>query len=265
MKKHDGWKKTVAFVLSLALVAGAMPANVGGFLTKSVGIVAHAEEQCETLDTNTYQDTYRGKNVTVTPEHSGDGDGFFLSKWVDYENPEDSTENSATITVAKDYKITKLELVRGCYDGTPVISSDTAERTQNGETFIFTNVNASSVTVSCLWDEVCQIKQVKVYYDYSKTDISDATVTLKADNTVASVTVGGDKITDLSEFDITYGTDDSHTATTPPTIIGSYFAYVTAKDTNKDYRGTAKSAEFAVTKSTVKTADEFKAAVNKGG
>ena len=98
-----------------------------------------------------------------------------------------------------------------------------------------------------------------------KNDISGAAVALNADNTVASITIGDETITDLTDFDITYGTDNSHTATTPPTIIGSYFAYVTAKDTNKDYRGTAKSAEFAVTKSTVKTADEFKAAVNKGG
>ena len=262
--KHKGWKKVAAFVLALALVVGNLPANVGGGgLFGGTAIVASAEEQCETLDTNNSQYTYSGTNVTVTPESPGDDDGFMLSKWV-YENPEDSTEDSATITVAEDYKITKLELVRGFYDGTPVISSDTAEMTQNGETFIFTNVNASSVTVSCSQDNCCQIKQVKVYYDYSKTDISDATVTLKADNTVASVTVGGDKITDLSKFDITYGTDDSHTAATPPTIIGSYFAYVTAKDTNKDYRGTAKSAEFKITKSTVKTAEEFKAAVNKG-
>ena len=43
MKKHNGWKKTAAFVLSLALVAGAMPANVGGFLTGSTGIVAKAD------------------------------------------------------------------------------------------------------------------------------------------------------------------------------------------------------------------------------
>ncbi len=78
------------------------------------------------------------------------------------------------------------------------------------------------------------------------TNLSAATVTLGADNTVSSITVGGNEITDLSEFDITYGTDDSHTATTPPTEYGTYYAYVTAKVTSEDYTGTAKSAAFVV-------------------
>ena len=41
--KGKTWRKAAAFVLSLTLVAGMMPANVGGFLTGSVGIVASAE------------------------------------------------------------------------------------------------------------------------------------------------------------------------------------------------------------------------------
>lgn len=45
MKKTNNktWKRIAAGALSLALVAGAMPANVGGFLTGGNGIVAHAE------------------------------------------------------------------------------------------------------------------------------------------------------------------------------------------------------------------------------
>ena len=42
---RNTWKKTAAFVLSLALVAGSLPANVGGFLTGSTGIVANAETE----------------------------------------------------------------------------------------------------------------------------------------------------------------------------------------------------------------------------
>ena len=45
MKKHKGWKKTIAFVMALTLVAGSLPANVGGFLTGSTGIVANAEAE----------------------------------------------------------------------------------------------------------------------------------------------------------------------------------------------------------------------------
>ena len=77
-------------------------------------------------------------------------------------------------------------------------------------------------------------------------DLSNATVTLGADNTVSSVTVGGNEITDLSEFDITYGTDESHTATEPPTEDGTYYAYVTAKTESENYTGTAKSEAFTV-------------------
>ena len=40
---NNTWKRIAAGALSLALVAGAMPANVGGFLTGGNGIVAHAE------------------------------------------------------------------------------------------------------------------------------------------------------------------------------------------------------------------------------
>ena len=45
MKKHKGWKKTIAFVMALTLVVGSLPANVGGFLTGSTGIVANAEAE----------------------------------------------------------------------------------------------------------------------------------------------------------------------------------------------------------------------------
>ena len=46
MKKsrNNAWKRVAAGALSLALVAGIMPANVGGFLTGGNGIVAHAED-----------------------------------------------------------------------------------------------------------------------------------------------------------------------------------------------------------------------------
>ncbi len=42
-KTKNMYKRVAAGALSMALVAGAMPANVGGFLTGGKGIVAHAE------------------------------------------------------------------------------------------------------------------------------------------------------------------------------------------------------------------------------
>lgn len=41
--KNNGWKRIAAGALSMALVAGALPANVGGILTTGSGIVAHAD------------------------------------------------------------------------------------------------------------------------------------------------------------------------------------------------------------------------------
>ncbi|WP_295084428.1 hypothetical protein [Ruminococcus sp.] len=42
--KNSAWKRVAAGALSMALVAGAMPANVGGLLTGGNAIVAHAAE-----------------------------------------------------------------------------------------------------------------------------------------------------------------------------------------------------------------------------
>ncbi|MBE6864471.1 MAG: LPXTG cell wall anchor domain-containing protein [Ruminococcus flavefaciens] len=64
--KHT-WKKTTAFVMALALVAGFAPANVGGFLTGGTAIVASAAEEVTepaavgaTVERNglTYYNTY---------------------------------------------------------------------------------------------------------------------------------------------------------------------------------------------------------------
>ena len=93
-----------------------------------------------------------------------------------------------------------------------------------------------------------QTSSSHAYSTAASTSIDSATVNLASDNSVASLSIGNDTVTDLSGFDITYGTDDSHTATTVPTEAGTYYAYVTAKDSNTAYTGTAKSAAFTVSK-----------------
>ncbi len=64
--KHT-WKKTTAFIMAMALVAGFAPANVGGFLTGGTAIVASAAEQ-EPADHETI--TYDG--VTYYNTHVDD-------------------------------------------------------------------------------------------------------------------------------------------------------------------------------------------------
>lgn len=64
---RNSWKKTTAFIMALALVAGFAPANVGGFLTGGTTIVASAAEEVTepaavgaTVERNglTYYNTY---------------------------------------------------------------------------------------------------------------------------------------------------------------------------------------------------------------
>ena len=122
-------------------------------------------------------------------------------------------------------------------------SSDTSVATVNNG--VVTPVAAGTATISATstWDST---KSADCTVTVTATDISTATVNLAADNSVESIKVGDDTITDLSGFDITYGTDESHTATAVPTEAGTYYAYVTPKDTNTAYTGTAKSAAFTV-------------------
>ncbi|WP_037272073.1 hypothetical protein, partial [Ruminococcus flavefaciens] len=51
-KKNNTFKRVAAGALSMALVAGALPANVGGFLTGGKGIVAHAETAYTAAETH---------------------------------------------------------------------------------------------------------------------------------------------------------------------------------------------------------------------
>ena len=65
MKKSNNntWKRIAAGALSLALVAGALPANVGGLLTGGKGIDAHAE-----LPTSNTSGSTLSGNVGIAPE-----------------------------------------------------------------------------------------------------------------------------------------------------------------------------------------------------
>ena len=117
--------------------------------------------------------------------------------------------------------------------------------TKDGNTLKWNGTPSNSVSLSGSGLSLEGVSSINFVIEMPA-DLSNATVTLGADNTVSSVTVGGNEITDLSEFDITYGTDESHTATEPPTEDGTYYAYVTAKTESENYTGTAKSEAFTV-------------------
>ena len=73
--KNSAWKRVAAGSLSMALVAGAMPANVGGFLTGGNVLVASAETQYYTVNApdsvGEATDTYGNKVVVSQRDVSG--------------------------------------------------------------------------------------------------------------------------------------------------------------------------------------------------
>ena len=98
--------------------------------------------------------TYTGEHFKIECEDGGDSDGFFLA----------GVENGAkaTISALNGEMIAKLELTRGYYSAEATYAT-AGERTINGDTIIFTGVDASSVTLSAVGNHV-QIKQVIIYY-----------------------------------------------------------------------------------------------------
>ena len=100
--KRNTWKKTIAFVMAFTLVAGTMPANVGGFLTGCTGIVAQAAYEDVML-------VVGGTSVTSTIT-SGDG-------W-NFDAPTTTlTLNGANITPSSSGgdSISTSDLARGIY------------------------------------------------------------------------------------------------------------------------------------------------------
>lgn len=75
MKKsrNNAWKRVAAGALSMALVAGIMPANVGGFLTGGNGIVAHAEDHAK-ADLSALRDNVNEWLGTITQDQIAQDD-----------------------------------------------------------------------------------------------------------------------------------------------------------------------------------------------
>ena len=177
---------------------------------------------------NSYSDTANG--ITLTKS----GSGYASLNYGDWMTSGDVTLNFTTATG----KFTSIEIEASqIYDG--------GNWTKDGNTLKWNGTPSNSVSLSGSGLYLKGVSSINFVIEMPA-DLSNATVTLGADNTVSSVTVGGNEITDLSEFDITYGTDESHTATEPPTEDGTYYAYVTAKTESENYTGTAKSAAFMV-------------------
>ena len=87
---------------------------------------------------------------------------------------------------------------------------------------------------------------VKYYFDSTDTnDLTNATVTV--DVAAKSTTVKiGDKNVGPAKYDVKYGSTLENATADFPTQAGSYYAFVTAKETAGNYIGQAKSEAFTV-------------------
>lgn len=177
---------------------------------------------------NSYSDTANG--ITLTKS----GSGYASLDHGDWMTSGDVTLNFTTATG----KFTSIEIEASqIYDG--------GNWTKDGNTLKWNGTPSNSVSLSGSSLYLEGISSVNFVIEMPA-DLSTATVTLGADNTVSSVTVGGNEITDFSEFDITYGTTAETATAEFPTAPGKYYAFVTAKADSTYYTGTAQSEQFVV-------------------
>ena len=116
-------------------------------------------EKSETIATNQRKNTYTGTNVTITAQSVGDSSGMDLR-----------STNSATISVAEGYIITKAEFTSG-FNPIERLSSAAGNVTYSGDVATVSDVNAQSLTVN--GTARVNIKQVKVYYVKTKWAIGE--------------------------------------------------------------------------------------------
>lgn len=87
---------------------------------------------------------------------------------------------------------------------------------------------------------------VKYYFDSTGiNDLTNATVTVDIANASTAVKIG-DKVVGPAKYDVKYGSTPENATADFPTQAGSYYAFVTAKETADNYIGEAKSAVFTI-------------------
>lgn len=238
--KRNTIKRALAGVLAVLCVAGYLPANVGtGGLFNSTAIVANAE-------------TVEWNEEPIYGYHEINSDVSVVTDTL-------SMITGGIVIINGDLTLNDgAELL--LYNGSVLIVNGNISR-QGGKIIagdsncVAISVPGKSITYN--QDTGCYVSNGKTYQFEGTpprlveivhgTSIADAAVNLNPDHTVASLTVGEETITDLSDFDITYGTsDNNHTSTTVPTAANTYYAYVTPKSGNINYTGTAKSTAFSI-------------------
>ena len=107
MTSNKTWKRVAAASLALTLVAGYVPANVGGFLTGGAAIVANADAQI--VNTNRIIETITGVETDITIDYYDDGSVYISGYGV---LPSCTFYNDTSITkivFAEDCAISKIQ------------------------------------------------------------------------------------------------------------------------------------------------------------
>ena len=154
--------------------------------------------------------------------------------------------NYATFTAEAGYLISKVEF-NDTWDTSKTVYSTAGNVAGNGTTsFAITDINASSFKINA-GPYVC-FNSVKVYLIEApdEKDLKSAVVTV--DTEKKSVTVSkGDTVVPSDEYTVKFG-KDAETATDEfPTKVGSYYAFVSAKEGSENYTGSVKKS-FVITR-----------------
>ncbi len=223
MTKTNTIKKLAAGLLALALVAGAAPANVGGFLTQGSTIVAAAKNFIVSEASNKVGSTIKSGDSfhsIVSYNASGlYGEAFKII----------NNTNNETI-YSPDYNgISGLRIFDWIAD----------------KDYIIKSVNNNHIKVMQGYDD-CEVDEYTIYVEetVTKTSINIATVNVDTANGSVTVTNGNDTI-DAVNYTVEYiKKGESFGNSTFPTEAGKYTAKVTA--TGDSYEGSVTSAEFII-------------------
>lgn len=194
--KNSAWKRVAAGALSMALVAGAMPANVGGFLTGGNALVASAEGEVLTDTVQLYKDgdttadngtsrTYHGTYADVSGKYIYEvhNQGYLILKGLSVYS-ENVVTITANETLPANYVIQNVTFhVAGGWgnvnESTVVLSSGTV--TNYGQDLTIKNVNSKTLKLRNPGKRSYDVDSVSI--TYAEKTVDTPTVTAATDLT----------------------------------------------------------------------------------
>ncbi|MBO5558705.1 fibronectin type III domain-containing protein [Ruminococcus sp.] len=168
-------KRTIAGIMAVLTVAGAVPANVGGFLTGgsviSVGALSGEMSEsddglvCEVIDTfgvNGTDHTYEGADFNVTAAYSERNAGMYTYDDYYYINIASKTDKVIQKVELRAYTVTGTKGFKAVSGEENDCTADTSGVSKRGDIVTITDIGSSSLKV---WGGIFTFDQVRVYYE----------------------------------------------------------------------------------------------------